>query len=196
MTNTERIQANNEELRECIELAENLPDAGTGGTVTVTLQSKTVTPTKSAQEVKADAGYTALEKVTVNAIPNNYVTTTDATATSEDMRKGKTAYIDGAKITGSIEDFNGSYECSGDSTGGGSVEAWTGVFTGEGFNVYYTDETMQVRSIQTTSEPVSIIIAANTLIWVDPQWVVGSNVNRLGNGVILPIANNFSIVSV
>lgn len=29
MTNTERIQANNAELRECIELAENLPEAGT-----------------------------------------------------------------------------------------------------------------------------------------------------------------------
>ena len=27
MTNTERIQANNDELRECIELAENLPNA-------------------------------------------------------------------------------------------------------------------------------------------------------------------------
>lgn len=30
MTNTERIQANNAELRECIELAEKLPDANTG----------------------------------------------------------------------------------------------------------------------------------------------------------------------
>ena len=28
MTNTERIQANNAELRECIEIAENLPNAG------------------------------------------------------------------------------------------------------------------------------------------------------------------------
>lgn len=31
MTNTERIQANNTKLRECIEIAENLPDAGGGG---------------------------------------------------------------------------------------------------------------------------------------------------------------------
>ena len=30
MNNTERIQANNAELRECIEIAENLPDAGSG----------------------------------------------------------------------------------------------------------------------------------------------------------------------
>lgn len=32
MTNTERIQANNAELREAIEMAEKLPDAGEGGT--------------------------------------------------------------------------------------------------------------------------------------------------------------------
>ena len=31
MTNTERIQAHNAELQECIEMAENLPDAGGGG---------------------------------------------------------------------------------------------------------------------------------------------------------------------
>ena len=30
MTNTEKIRANNAELREAIEMAENLPDAGEG----------------------------------------------------------------------------------------------------------------------------------------------------------------------
>ena len=34
MTNTERIQANNAELRECIEMAENLPEAGDVGGLT------------------------------------------------------------------------------------------------------------------------------------------------------------------
>lgn len=118
MTNTERIQANNTELRECIEMAESLPEAGTS--VEVVLQSKTVIPTKETQDVIADIGYTALEKVTVNAIPDNYIITTDANATAGDMRTGKTAYVNGSKVTGTIQDFDGSYECSGDSTGGGS----------------------------------------------------------------------------
>lgn len=68
MTNAERIQANNAELREAIELAENLPKAG--DSVEIMLQSKSVTPTDSTQEVTADDGYTALGKVTVGAIPN------------------------------------------------------------------------------------------------------------------------------
>ena len=44
-----------------------------GGGEEVVLQSKTVTPSKSAQEVTADEGYTALEKVTVEAIPSEYI---------------------------------------------------------------------------------------------------------------------------
>lgn len=40
---------------------------------TPSYQSKTVDPSSSAQTIVADDGYDALEKVTINAIPNNYV---------------------------------------------------------------------------------------------------------------------------
>ena len=71
MSNLERIQSNNADLRECIEIANSLPD--NQPTVEIFLQSKTVTPTKSTQEIRADAYYTALEKVTVEPIPNSYI---------------------------------------------------------------------------------------------------------------------------
>lgn len=67
-----------------------------------TLQSKTVTPTKSQQTVSPDTNYDALSSVTVNAIPAQYITTTDATATAADISNGKTAYVNGSKVTGSL----------------------------------------------------------------------------------------------
>lgn len=38
----------------------------------ITLQNKTATPTESVQTLQADAGYTGLGTVTVDAIPTNY----------------------------------------------------------------------------------------------------------------------------
>ena len=72
MTNTERIQANNAELLECIDIANELPNADSGE-AEIVLQSKTVTPSESTQEIVADESYTALEKVTVEAIPSEYI---------------------------------------------------------------------------------------------------------------------------
>ena len=69
---------------------------------TITLQNKTITPTKSEQTIRADAGYDGLESVEVGAIPSEYIDTTSGTATGADILKGKTAYAKGALITGTL----------------------------------------------------------------------------------------------
>ena len=69
---------------------------------TITLQNKTITPTKSEQTIRADAGYGGLESVKVEAIPSEYIDTTSGTATGADILKGKTAYAKGTLITGTL----------------------------------------------------------------------------------------------
>lgn len=77
--------------------------------VNISTQTKTVTPTKQPQTVTPDSGK-LLSQVTVNAIPDDYLNTSDATAVAGDILKSKTAYNGSGKITGTIETYDGTFE--------------------------------------------------------------------------------------
>ena len=68
----------------------------------VVYQEKTVTPTRETQTITPDQNYDGLSQVTVGAIPSNLIDTTDANATSINIRSDKTAYVNGTKITGTL----------------------------------------------------------------------------------------------
>lgn len=85
------------------------------GTVKITLETKTVTPTKSRQTIVPTSGK-VLSQVTVEAIPANYIDTTDANAIAAEILDSKTAYVGGVKVEGAMPN-NGAT--------GGSIDGLT-----------------------------------------------------------------------
>lgn len=78
-----------------------------------TLQTKTVTPSKWSQTIKADSGYDGLSKVEVNPVPSSsWSFTENATATSADVLKDKTFGAKGSGVNlsrGFIITYKGMY---------------------------------------------------------------------------------------
>lgn len=100
------------------------------GKVTISLDTKTVTPTKSAQDITPEDGK-VLSKVTVAAIPDKYIDTTEsnAPAAAANILLNKVAFVNGSKVTGSMPN-NGDTTANIDGITTTSVTIPAGYTTG------------------------------------------------------------------
>ena len=98
------------------------------GKVSVTVETKEVTPTKAAQDIVPSTGK-LLSKVSVAAIPAVYVDTSDADAVAANILDSKTAYVNGVKVVGTMPN-NGSVTTSMDGLTTTSVTISAGYTSG------------------------------------------------------------------
>ena len=138
-----------------------------GGSGSVSLQSKTVSPSESTQTVKPDSGYGGLSQVTVNAISTTYVgsgVTKKAAATYTPSTSNQTIaanqYLNGAQtikgdanlVAGNIKSgvsifgVAGTYagSSSGGSSGNNNVEAYHVTSTSPSVNFKTSSGTIKI----------------------------------------------------
>ena len=141
--------------------------SSSGGSGSVSLQSKTVSPSESTQTVKPDSGYGGLSQVTVNAISTTYVgsgVTKKAAATYTPTTSNQTIaasqYLNGAQtikgdanlVAGNIKSgvsifgVTGTYagSSSGGSNGNNNVEAYHVTSTSPSVNFKTSSGTIKI----------------------------------------------------
>ena len=127
------------------------------GTVSIDPETKTVTPTTSQQTVSPASGK-VLSSVTVNAIPEQYVDTSDATATAAQILDGATAYVDGEMVEGTMPNNGAVTETLDTETTSYSVPA--GYHSGSGT----VSVSLETKSATPTKSPQTISPSAGKLL--------------------------------
>lgn len=98
------------------------------GSVSLSLETKSATPTKAQQTIEPSEGK-VLSQVTVEAIPAQFVDTSTGTAAAGDILTGKIAFVNGAAVTGSMPN-NGATNLTIDGMQATSVSVPAGYTTG------------------------------------------------------------------
>lgn len=100
------------------------------GKIGVITETKSATPTKSAQTISATEGK-VLSSVAVEPIPDIYVDTREADAIAAEILKDKIVFVDGEKVVGTMPD-NGAVDLKIDGMSTTSVAIPIGYHNGSG----------------------------------------------------------------
>lgn len=141
------------------------------GKVQIVLETKTVTPTKSVQDITPTAGK-VLSKVTVAAIPDQYVDTTGTNAVASDVLIDKVFANGDGKVTGSMPNNGAVSETLDATTGNQSYTIPKGYHNGNG-------------KVQITLESKTVTPT------VDQQSITPTGGKVLGSVVVTAIPDKF-----
>lgn len=140
----------------------------TGGASGAVLQSKTVSPSESAQTIKADNGYDGLSQVTVNAVSRTYVR-------SGVTKKSAATYTPGTsdQNIASGQYLNGAQTIKGDANlvagnikSGVSIFGVTGTYAGSSSGSSSGSNNVEAYHVTSTSPSVSFKTSSGTIkIW-------------------------------
>lgn len=143
------------------------------GKVTITLEEKSVTPTKAAQTITPTAGK-VLSKVTVAAIPDAYQDVTNVDAGAGDVLAGKTIVsATGAEVAGTMVN-NGAKTATLEA--GGSFTIPAGYHNGQG------KITAKTLASQTDGTAEAKEILNGETAWVGGSKITGSMPNNGATG--------------
>ena len=140
----------------------------TGGASGAVLQSKTVSPSESAQTIKADNGYDGLSQVTVNAVSKTYVgsgVTKKSAATytpgTSDQNIASGQYLSGAQTIKGDANL-----VAGNIKSGVSIFGVTGTYAGGGSSGGSGNNNVEAYAITDTNPSVSFKTTSGTIkIW-------------------------------
>lgn len=164
------------------------------GTVKITLEEKTVTPTEETQTITPTSGK-VLSKVIVNPIPAEYVVTEDATATSDDILDDQTAYVGGEKVVGAMPNNGAVSQTLTPSSTSYTIPKGYHNGTGKVSIVTETKSATPTKSAQTitpTSGKVlsSVSVAAIPAAYQDVTSVTATAADVLDGEVIVDASGN------